>query len=140
MGQRECITGHVSLLQCPFFALFQHIGVDIGAYYACLTVSIDFLGVIEHSECDVPCAAGDVEDAHRLAAWLSAGVQGADEIVLPETVDAEGHSIVHNVIRGGDGGEHLGDCFGLNWQCQSLISFPQYARWGDNLATFPCLE
>lgn len=69
--------------------------------------------MIEHSECDVTCAAGDVKDAHGLAAWLSAGVQGADEIVLPETVDAEGHGIVHNVIRRSDGGEHFGDCFGF---------------------------
>lgn len=102
-------TGHVSLLQCPFFALFQHICVNISTDDACFTVSVDFLGVVKHSEGDVACAAGDVENAHWLAAGLSARIEGADEMVLPETVNTKRHGVVHNVIRGGDGGEHFGD-------------------------------
>lgn len=109
------------MLQCPFFALSQHIGVDIRTDDACFSVCINFLCVVEHSECDVACAAGDVENAHGLATRISARIEGADEIVLPETVDAEGHGIVHNVIGGGDGGEHFGDCF---WnKLAMLVSF-----------------
>lgn len=91
-------TGCVSLLQRPFFALLQHISVDVCADDARFTVCIDFLCVVEHPECDVACAAGDVEDAHGLATGPSAGIEGTDEVVFPETVDTEGHGIVHNIV------------------------------------------
>lgn len=107
-------TRHVSLLDCPFFALFQHVGVDIRADDARVPVGVDLFSVVEHPEGNVARATGDVEDAHGLAAGSSARVEGADKVVLPETVNAKGHGIVHDIIRGGDGGENLGDCLCLN--------------------------
>lgn len=91
-------TSHISLLLCTFLALFQHVCVDIRTDDARFTVSVNLFGVIEHTESNVAGAAGYVEDGHGLAAGLAAGVEGADKVVFPEAVNAEGHGVVHNVI------------------------------------------
>lgn len=80
---------------------------------------VDVVGVVEHAEGDVAGAAGDVEDVPALRrggagggrerTGVGAGVEGAHEVVFPETVDAEGHEVVHGVVGAGDGGEDAGD-------------------------------
>lgn len=80
---------------------------------------VDIVGVVEHAEGDVACAAGDVEDVPALrgggaggrcqGAGVGAGVEGAHEMVFPQAVDAEGHEVVHCVVRGRDGGENAGN-------------------------------
>lgn len=70
-------------------------------------VVVDRGAVVEQAEGDVAGAAGDVED--RLRGGGGAGVEGADEAVFPEAVGAEGHEVVHCVVRGRDGGEDRGD-------------------------------
>ena len=74
--------------------------------------------MVEHAEGDVACAAGDVEDclsSRTLGAGSGGGgesdtrIERANEMVFPETVDAEGHEVVHGVVGGGDGGEDGGD-------------------------------
>ena len=64
--------------------------------------------MVEEAECDVACAAGDVEVS--LGGGGGAGVEGADEVVFPEAMGVEGHEVVHCVVGGGDGGEDVGNC------------------------------
>lgn len=74
---------------------------------------VDRVRVVQEAEGDVAGAAGYVEDfvargwggggARRVA-----GVEGADEVVFPEAVDAEGHQVVHAVVGGGS----------VGWRCE----------------------
>lgn len=78
------------------------------------------MGVVEEAEGDVACAAGDVQDV--LGGGRGGGrkggearVEGRDEVVFPDAVPAEGHEVVHFVVRvchgredGGDEGAFLG--------------------------------
>ncbi len=81
-----------------------------------MCVVVDERGVVEHAQGDVAGAAGDVEDGPALlgrgGGGVGAGVEGADEAVFPEAVDAERHEVVHGVVGGGDGGEDGSDCGG----------------------------
>lgn len=95
-------------------ALGEHLGVDVGDGDARQVVAVDGGGVVEHAEGDVACAARHVEDVPaglgRGGGGAAARVQGADEVVFPEAVDAEGHKVVHCVVGGGYGGEDCADC------------------------------
>lgn len=66
--------------------------------------------VVEHTEGDVTSSASDIEDLLGGATGATAGVKGAYEMVFPETMDAEGHGVVHDIVVGSDGGEDAGDC------------------------------
>lgn len=72
-------------------------------------VAVYGCGVVEEAEGDVAGPTGYVEPCLRGLGGGRAGIQGAHEVVFPETVDAEGHEVVHGVVRGGDGGEDGGD-------------------------------
>jgi hypothetical protein len=77
-------------------------------------VVVDVCCVVEHAEGDVARAACNVEDAPAGlggAGRVAAGVERADKVVFPQAVDAEGHEVVHGVVRGGDGAEDCADCF-----------------------------
>ena len=54
-----------------------------------VTIVVYSGSVVEKAEGDVACSAGYVE--HCLGGLWGAGIQGADEVVFPEAVDAEGH-------------------------------------------------
>ena len=81
-----------------FFAFGEHGGVDVGDGDGCGGGGVDGVRVVEEAEGDVAGAAGYVEDfVARGRPWGGggaggeAGVEGADEVVFPEAVDAEGH-------------------------------------------------
>lgn len=114
-GQPRCVV--VGCVDGALAAFGQHVSVDITDCHAGLEVVVDVCGVVEHPECDVAGPAGDVEDVPpallfdvAFAGWEGgAWVQGADEVVFPEAVDAEGHEVVHCVVGGCDGAEHGAD-------------------------------
>ena len=64
-------------------------GVDVCDYNLGFWVVVDVGGVVEEAESNVACSTGDVEDAEGVGG--GAGVEGADEVVFPEAVDAQGH-------------------------------------------------
>jgi hypothetical protein len=120
LDEAEARRARVRRRQRALLALGQHGRVDVGDGHARVRVVVDVRGVVEHAERDVARAAGDVEDAHargaghrgqRVAAW----VEVAHEMVFPEAVDAEGHEVVHRVVRRGDGRED-----GADWACVSV--------------------
>lgn len=59
-----------------------------------MVVVVYVRGVVEHPEGDVAGPAGDVEDVPAVGGGggfggeSGAGVEGADEVVFPETVDS----------------------------------------------------
>ena len=72
-----------------------------------LGVAIDEMSVSEQTQRDIGGPACDVEDLLRVEG--GAGVEGADEAVFPEAMDAKGHKVIHGVVGGGDGGEDRAD-------------------------------
>lgn len=102
---------------------------------------VDVCGVVQHAEGDVAGPAGDVEDVPALVfgvGWAvcggRAGVQGADEVVFPEAVDAQGHEVVHGVVGRGDGAEDGADWGGVS-KVQLVIEGGLYGSGGGKCHT-----
>jgi hypothetical protein len=94
-------------------AFAEHGGVYVADGAGGVGRVVDRVRVVQEAEGDVAGAAGYVED---FVAWgwggggagRVAGVEGADEVVFPEAVDAEGHQVVHAVVGGGSVGVSCG--------------------------------
>ncbi len=69
--------------------------------------------MVKHAESDVTCATSNIENVPGFRGLIREGsctrVQGAHKGVFPQAVDAEGHEVVHGVVRAGDGGEDVFD-------------------------------
>ncbi len=102
-----------------FSAFGKHLWVDVGDYNTSGGVAVDGGGVVEESEGDVACAASDVEDCLSGRVMWAGSVGGGEsdtriertnEMVFPETVDAEGHEVVHGIVVRSDRGEDSAHC------------------------------
>lgn len=77
-------------------ALDEHLGVNVEDSDARLAVQVLCPRVVQQAQRNVARAAGHVETVDA-----TTGVQHLHKVVLPQAVDAEGHGIVHNVVRRG---------------------------------------
>jgi hypothetical protein len=136
LDEPQARTSCIRRLQTPLLALGQHVGVDVCDGDVGVGVVVDVAGVVEHAECDVARATGDVKDVPALVARgrgggqrVAAGVQVAHEVVFPQAVDTQRHEVVHRVVRGGDRGEDAADCASVNpnslcHRCTEGVSYP----------------
>lgn len=85
-------------------SFLEHFGVDVEHGDARVPVSVLGAGVIEDAHRNVAGSACDVE-----ALEPALGVEFRDVVVLPEPVDAKGHGVVHDIVRGRDRREHAAD-------------------------------
>jgi hypothetical protein len=99
------VTGSNSTL----LSLSQHVSVDIRDNDRGLKVVVDLGRVVEHAECDISGSSGNVENLQWLSAGLTSGVERTNEVIFPETVNSEGHDVVHGIVGSGDGGEDIVD-------------------------------
>ena len=80
----------------------------------CVWIVIYVCRMVQDAESNVASAACDIQDFPTglgCAGGVGARVYAADKVVFPEAVDAEGHEVVHCVVRGGDGAEDCTDCW-----------------------------
>lgn len=59
---------------------------------------------------------------------MAAGVQTADEVVLPEAMDTQRHEVVHCVVRSSNGAEDGADYRNVGLATASAISMASIAR------------
>lgn len=84
-----------TLLACTLLAHIEHVLVDVR--YGDMTVPLLRIGlfgqVFQVTETDISRAAGHVQQPHAML-WA----QTLDENVLPDTMNAHGHGIVHQIV------------------------------------------
>lgn len=105
--------------------LLKHLGINIQHLDARLAIPKLLSRMIQQSDRNVTCArqlagqhtrsAGNVETLTRSAGNVktlhpAVRVHLLDKVVLPQTMNAETHRIVHHVVRGGHRGEHALHC------------------------------
>ena len=83
---------------------FQHGGVDVGGHQPSFDVAIFTAHPFRETQGDVAGTGSEVEDVF---ARFDFGLP--DIPVLPHAVDAGAHHVIHQIVFGGDGIEHVGD-------------------------------
>lgn len=114
-------------------SFLEHLGVDVEHGDARVPVSVLCAGVIEDAHRNVAGSACDVE-----ALESALGVEFRDVVVLPESVDAKGHGIVHDIVRGRDGREDAADWQEEREGGQDRVQIPEggsSAEWTGELRT-----
>lgn len=84
---------------------FQHVRVDIEDCDLRSVVSVSLFAVVQESHGDISRTSSNIQE---FGSW-SRG-QGADEMILPKTMDSATHDIVHDVVLCCNVGEHLLNC------------------------------
>ena len=82
----------------PLCALGEHLAVDIRDRDLRFEVAVLLSGVLKDSVRDVAGASGDIQEIERSAASAAAWVEPRNEVVLPQTVHAGTHGVVHVVV------------------------------------------
>ena len=88
----------------PLKPLLEHLPVDIYDIHGCLPVRVLLPRKVKYAKRDVARPARNVDAAERAP---RAGLEARDKVVLPEAVDAHGHGVVHEVVRGRDAVEDV---------------------------------
>lgn len=92
----------------PLLSLLEHLLVDIQHDHAHIPIGVLQSSVVEDPLRDV---SGSTSDVETLPSFLSSSsrIENRDERVLPQTMNTEGHGVVHHVVRRRDGGEDSSD-------------------------------
>lgn len=87
-------------------AFLEHLRVDIDDLDSGLSISILFPGIVENTESDITSTSSNINTSE----WpFSTNFERRNKLILPESMSAERAGIVHQVVGGRYGVEHISD-------------------------------
>jgi len=94
----ESLTRVVHGLAEAFLALLEHVRVNVDNVDGKIAVRLAFAGMVEDAECNIASTPGNVDAASDLADSGTSWVERGNKRILPETMNAHRHGIIHKVV------------------------------------------